>query len=222
MVTRVGFVRAFTVRVRGIRPTRGKPKIPCQLGLQRDQKSFVAKIGHTNLIRKAAIDAGKNDAAALCGSWPHASWPRATLERAPRRRGNLVARRSPLRRGPTMELSSSRRHLPHCRLGSPDPTSHGLDLESSVEGEAGGGEGTPEGEEPTPRMSSIRSSSSIRSRRRRCSGRAAARRRQHSSGPYTHCRCRASRPAVAVRAAPRPSSRGPLRRRRRVGHPAAA
>ena len=136
MVTRVGFVRAFTVRVRGIRPTRGKPKIPCQLGLQRDQKSFVAKIGHTNLIRKAAIDAGKNDAAALCGSWPHASWPRATLERAPRRRGNLVARRSPLRRGPTMELSSSRRHLPHCRLGSPDPTSHGLDLESSVEGEA--------------------------------------------------------------------------------------
>lgn len=214
MVTRVGFVRAFTVRVRGIRPTRGKPKIPCHLGLQRDQKSFVAKIGHTNLIRKAAIE--------LCGSWPHASWPRATLERAPRRRGNLVARRSPLRRGPTMELSSSRRHLPHCRLGSPDPTSHGLDLESSVEREAGGGEGTPEGEEPTPRMSSIRSSSSIRSRRRRCSGRAAARRRRHSSGPYTHCRCRASRPAVAVRAAPRPSSRGPLRRRRRVGHPAAA
>uniref|UniRef100_A0A0E0JAL4 Uncharacterized protein n=1 Tax=Oryza nivara TaxID=4536 RepID=A0A0E0JAL4_ORYNI len=73
---------------------------------------------------------------------------------------------------------SSHRHLPLCCLSSPDPTSHGPDLESSVEGEAGdregtpeeeagGGEGTAEGGEPTPRLSSIRSSSSIRATARR-------------------------------------------------------
>uniref|UniRef100_A0A0D3HUQ4 Uncharacterized protein n=1 Tax=Oryza barthii TaxID=65489 RepID=A0A0D3HUQ4_9ORYZ len=73
---------------------------------------------------------------------------------------------------------SSHRHLPLCCLSSPDPTSHGPDLESSVEGEAGDREGTPEGEagggegtaeggEPTRRLSSIRSSSSIRATARR-------------------------------------------------------
>uniref|UniRef100_A0A0E0LID1 Uncharacterized protein n=1 Tax=Oryza punctata TaxID=4537 RepID=A0A0E0LID1_ORYPU len=47
---------------------------------------------------------------------------------------------------PPSTLPSSRHHLPHCRHPSPDPASHGLDLESSMEGEPRDGEGTAEGE----------------------------------------------------------------------------
>lgn len=43
-------------------------------------------------------------------------------------------------------MMSSSHCFPHCHRSSLDPASHGPDLESSVKKEAGGGEGTTEGE----------------------------------------------------------------------------